>query len=217
MTYYYIEIRYFGKAKSNFKKLVHEVDKKFRLRKGHKVPHITLVQPFKTNNQKKLVATFKRVCSKYKKPMKFTVDGIGVFPFFVVFAKVQPSSQQLKLRKDLMYTLKRFCHITAFNRPYKPHTTIALRMGLIKFFRIWFYLRRKPRIVFTNHIIRVTLLKGKKILCEYDFVYRRLLNRRQAKSRRGVRKTIGGLKKKKKRKKPHDSIENMIASHKWGD
>jgi len=198
--HYYIEIRYFGKAKSNFKRLVNEVDNRFHLKKGHKVPHITVVQPFTTNNQKKLVVTFKRICSKYRKLMKFTVDGIGVFPFFVLFAKVQPSSQLLKFRKDLMYILKRFCDISDFNRPYKPHTTIALRMGLIKFFRIWAYLKRKPRIVFTNHIMRVTLLKGKKILCEYDFTKRRLLNRNQALNRKRLSKTFEGLKKHKNRR-----------------
>ena len=53
--HYYIEIRYFGKAKTNFKRLVNEVDNKFHLRKGHKVPHITLVQPFTTKDQKRLI------------------------------------------------------------------------------------------------------------------------------------------------------------------
>jgi 2'-5' RNA ligase len=192
---YYIEIRYFGKAKSIFKKLVNEVDNKFLLSKGKKVPHITLIQPFTTSNQKKLVTTFKRICSKYKSPMKFTVDGFGVFPFFVIFAKVEPSSQLLKFRKDLKYILNRFCKIGDFNRTYKPHTTIALRMGIIKFFRIWFYLKRKPRLVFTNHIMRVTLLKGKRILYEYDFIKHKLLNRKQALSRKQLSKTFKDLKK----------------------
>lgn len=197
--HYYIEIRYFGNAKSNFKRLVNEIDNRFYLRRGHKVPHITVVQPFTTNNQKKLVATFKRICSKYRKLMKFTVDGIGVFPFFVVFAKVQPSSQLIKFRNDLMYTIRRFCNISDFNRPYKPHITIALKMGLIKFFRIWFYLKHKPRIVFTNHIMRVTLLKDKKILYEYDFTKRILLNRNQALNRKRLSKTFKGLKEYKKK------------------
>jgi len=69
-------------------------------------------------------------------------------------------------------------------------------MGLIKFFRIWFYLKQKPRIVFTNHIMRVTLLKCQKILYEYDFTNRKLLNRRQAKSKRELSKTFKGLKKR---------------------
>lgn len=193
---YYIEIRYFGKAKKNFKKLTDEIDNKFRLRKGHKVPHITLIQPFTTNKQRYLVSDFKRVCSKYNL-MKFTVDGIGVFPFFVVFAKVKPDNELIRFRNQLMKSIRSYCYIRDINRPYKPHTTIALKMGLIKFFRIWFYLKHKPRIVFTNHIMRVTLLRDKRILYEYDFISRRLLNRRQAKSRKVLSKTFNGLKKRK--------------------
>jgi 2'-5' RNA ligase len=199
--HYYIEIRYFGKAKSDFKNLVNEVDNKFNLKKGHKVPHVTVVQPFKTNKQKWLVSDFKKICSKHKL-MKFTVDGIGVFPFFVVYAKVNPGEELVKFRQDLMKSIKSYSHIADINREYKPHTTIALKVGLIKFFRIWFYLKNKPRIVFTNHIIRVTLLKGKRILYEYDFVNRRLLNRNQALNIKGVGKSIGKLKRHKPKKIP---------------
>lgn len=190
---YYIEIRYFGKAKQQFKNLVNEVDNKYRLKKGHKVPHITLIQPFITKNQKWLISDFYKTCSKYKL-MKFTVDGIGVFPFFVVFAKVKPDQELLIFRNQLMKSIKSYCYIKDINRPYKPHTTIALRMGIFKFFRIWYYLKQRPRIVFTNHVLRATLLKDQKILCEYDFVRRKLLNRWQAKSKEELSKTFKDLK-----------------------
>lgn len=194
---YYIEIRYFGKAKKQFKNLISEVDNKFKLKKGHKVPHITLIQPFTTKNQKWLISDFKKICSNYKM-MKFTVDGVDVFPFFVVFAKVKPERELINFRNKLMKSIKSYCYIRDINRPYKPHTTIALRMGFIKFFRIWFYLKQKPRIVFTNHIMRITLLKGRKILHEYDFTSRRMLNRRQAKSRKRLSKTFKNLKNRKR-------------------
>ncbi len=198
MDNYYIEIRYFGKAKYNFKKLSDEVNHKFNLRTGHQVPHITVVQPFSTKKQGWLISDFKRICSQYKL-MDFTVDNFGVFPFFVVYVKVKPSEGLLSFRKRLMNKLKSYCRIRDINRDYKPHTTIALNMGLIKFFRIWWYLRKKPRIVFTNHIMRVTLLKGKKILYEYDFTNKRLLNRRQAKSKKVLSKTFRRLKSHKRK------------------
>jgi len=198
MNNYFIEIRYFGKAKHRIKNIIRKVDNKFNLKKGHKVPHITVIQPFKTNKQKWLVSDFKKICSKHKL-MKFTVDGFGVFPFFVAFAKVKPNDKLVKFRKHLMKTIKHYCRIKNINRPYKPHTTIALNMGFLKFFRIWFYLQSKPRLVFTNHIMRVTLIKGNKILYEYDFLQRRLLSRGQAKSRKGLSKTIEKLKTRKKK------------------
>ena len=197
MEHYYIEIRYFGKAKYNIRNLIHDVARKFGLRKGHKVPHITVIQPFATNKNKKLISDFKRICRKYKL-MKFTVDGFSIFPFFVVFAKVNPNKEVIKFRHELLHTLKRYCKIKSINRPYKPHTTIALKMGTLKCIAIWLYLQFKPRLVFTNHVMRVTLLKGSKIYYEYDFLSRKLLNRRQAKSRRILVGTFRKLKKTKK-------------------
>ncbi|MAG08160.1 hypothetical protein CMO89_01700 [Candidatus Woesearchaeota archaeon] len=199
-TNYFIEIRYFGKAKHRIKSLINEVGNKFRLKKGHKVPHITLIQPFTTKRQKWLVSDFKKVCSNYKS-MKFTVDGIGTFPFFVVFAKVKPGDELLKFRKELLKTIKSYCCIKNINRPFKPHTTIALRMGLFRFLRIWLYMKLKPRLIFTNHVMRATLLKGKIILYEYDFLHKRLLNRSQAKSKKGFSKAFTKLKKHKKKTK----------------
>ncbi len=193
---YYIEIRYFGKAKHNIKNLINEVDNRFCLRKYHKVPHITLIQPFTTKKQRWLISDFKKVCSGYNL-MKFTVDGFGIFPFFVVFVKVQPDDDLLKFRKELLKSIKSYCYVKHINRSYKPHTTIALKMGLFKFFRIWFYLKAKPRLVFTNHVMRITLLRNKKILYEYDFLQQRLLNRQQSISRGVLSKTFSKLKEYK--------------------
>lgn len=195
---YFIEVRYFGKAKTKINRLISDVDNTFGLPKKHKVPHITVIQPFTTNKQKYLVSDFKRICSKYKN-IQFTVDGFSVFPFHVVFAKVKPSEELKKLQKELFKNLKSYCRFGQIYSSYKPHTTIALRMGFIKFFRIWFYLLRKPRPVFTNHVMRVTLLKDSKILYEYDIYNRKMLNRSQAKSGTVLRNTFRKLKQSKKR------------------
>lgn len=195
---YYIEIRYFGRAKHEIKRITSEVYDKFGLKSERKsVPHITLIQPFNTNKEKYLISDFKRICAKYDS-MKFIVDGVGVFPFFVVFFKVKPDDKLLRFRHHLLNKLKSYCYIKNINRTYKPHTTVALRMGFFKFFRIWFYLLKKPRIVFTNQVMRVTLLKDSKILYEYDFITRKLLNRNQALKRSELSKTFRGLKNNKR-------------------
>jgi 2'-5' RNA ligase len=193
-SHYLIEIRYFGKAKYQIKELINEVDNKFNLTNMNKVPHITLVQPFTTNKQNYLVSDFHKICSKHNN-LKFTVDGIGVFPFFVIFSKVKPSQELLNLREDLIKKIKNYCKITQVNRSFKPHTTIALKMGFFNFFRIWFYLLRKPKLIFTNHVLRVTLLKDKKILYEYDFYNKKLLNRNEALNKSILGNTFKKLKK----------------------
>lgn len=196
MTHYLIEIRYFGKAKYQVKSIIKDVDNKFKLKKCRKVPHITLIQPFKTNKQKWLVSDFKNICSK-QKTMTFSIEGIGVFPFFVVFAKVKPDEELLAFRKRLLTKLRKYCNIISVNRSFKPHTTIALRMGFFKFFKIWIYLKSKLNITFTNQVMRATLLRDGKILYEYDFLKKKLLNRNQALSKKNLSRTFKALKRKK--------------------
>lgn len=197
MTHYLIEIRYFGKAKHQVKSIIKGVDNKFKLKKCRKVPHITLIQPFKTKKEKWLISDFKKICSK-QKTMTFSIEGTGVFPFFVVFAKVKPDEELLAFRKKLLTKLRKYCNIISVNRSFKPHTTIALRMGFFKFFSIWFFMKSKQKTIFTNHVMRATLLKDGKILFEYDFVNRKLLNRKQALSGKELSKTFKRLKNKKK-------------------
>ena len=68
MTHYLIEFRFQGSAKREIKKLIYDVDRKFRLgfaRKKRPIPHVTIVAPFSTRNQKRLVHDFKKICSNY--------------------------------------------------------------------------------------------------------------------------------------------------------
>jgi len=68
MTHYFIEFRFQGKAKREMKKLAWEVDRRFRLkqtRRRRPIPHVTLIAPFYSKNQRKIVSDFKGICSKW--------------------------------------------------------------------------------------------------------------------------------------------------------
>jgi hypothetical protein len=52
------------------------------------------------------------------------------------------------------------------------------------------YIDSKPEPQFKQVLIRVTILKNSKILCEYDFLQRRLLNRNEALSKRELTRTF---------------------------
>ncbi len=131
--------------------------------------------------------------------MNFIVDGYGVFPFFVIFVKIKPDEELVRIRKEILHDIISYCKIKEVDRQYKPHATLALRMGLIKFFRIWLYMRSKPRLIFTNHIIRITLLKENRILYEYDFLQRRLFSREQALNKVLLSQSFQKLKEYKKK------------------
>jgi len=59
-----------------------------------------------------------------------------------------------------------------------------------EFSRLKKYIDTQPEPKYKQVLIRVTILKNSKILCEYDFLQRRLLNRNEALSKRELTRTF---------------------------
>ena len=79
-------------------------------------------------------------------------------------------------------------------RNHSFHATIAFRDIDTKFNRIWSYLKSKEEPDINQHLLRITVIgAGGRIVCEYDLVLKRLLNRREALSKFWWRKTINRL------------------------
>jgi len=198
MVHYYIEFRFQGKSKHEMKKLSYEVNRRFNLRHARRrrpIPHITLIRPFYTKNQRRLVGDFKSVCSKYDL-IKFKLKGYGFFDKSrVVFINIVPSKEMVKFRQNIIRKLKLFCNLSNINsQEYKPHTTIAMKLTPSQFGKIKSYIRKKRKPSQDYVMARATLIKGQKILYEYDFLLGKLLNRKEAKSRRTYTKTLNKIK-----------------------
>ena len=86
---------------------------------------------------------------------------------------------------------------------FKFHATIVFKRIDRSFSSIWSYLQRKPVPTINQVLLRATIIKKidkrkkGKILCEYDFLQKRLLYRREALDKRTFRKTIEILKERK--------------------
>jgi len=213
MANYFIEFRFQGKAKRELRGLISDIDRKFRLgslknkRARH---HITLVAPFKTRNQKRLVKDFKEVCQKYDR-IKFKINGYGTFdPARVVYVNIDPSKKMVSFRNELLNRLKkyirlgntdifRFLGVFKINKKYNTHSTIALKLNNDKFKRIKEYVSKRRNIAYDHVMIRATLIKEGKILYEYDFLQEKMLNRNQARSKGGLAKSIGLLREEHKK------------------
>ncbi len=197
MVHYLIEFRFHGKAKHEIKKLVYEIDKKFKLRIKRHIPHITLAGPFNTKYEKKLIGNFNSLCSK-SPLMIFEIDGFNTFKKSnVVFLDVKPSKELVEFRWNLSQTIKSYCQLTPFDyeRKFSFHATIAMKLPDDKFKKIREYINRKPKMKFKRVMVRATLLKGRTILREYDFFLKRPLGRRLAKDKRIYVKTLDSLKR----------------------
>ncbi|NOZ80721.1 MAG: hypothetical protein GXP63_03530, partial [DPANN group archaeon] len=193
-----IEFRFHGKAKYEIKKLVYEISRKFKLRTKRAIPHITLAGPFHTNNEKRLIGDFNKLCTK-SPLMNFET---GEYSYFekkdnnVVFLDIKPSEELEEFRWTSSQKLKSYCQLRPFDyeKEFAFHATLAMKLSDSKFYAIKRYLERKSKLNFKHVIVRATLLKGSVILREYDFLLRRPLVRKLAKDKGVYTKTLDLLK-----------------------
>jgi len=197
MVHYLIEFRFFGKAKGEIKRLIWEVNKRFHIRPKHRpVPHVSLAGPFQTREQRRLVRDFKEVCRKYGR-FSFEVEGDGTFEESkVVFINIKPSEELDNLRWELSRKIRSYCNLRPFDleRKFNFHATIAMKLNPRKFEMVKNYISKKPKSNYRHTLLRVAIIKNQKILYEYDFILKKLLNRREAKSREILGKTFNTLK-----------------------
>lgn len=217
MVHYLIEFRFHGKAKSELKTLIEEVNRKFKIRSKRVVPHITLAGPLCTNNEERLIRDFNRLCSK--SPLAtFEIDGFSTFEDSrVVFLNVKPSKELDEFRWNLAQTINSYCDLKPFDfeKKFEFHATIAMKLPEDKFSKIKYSIKKKPKINFKHVMVRATLLKGKFILREYDFFLRRSLTRRLAKDKRVYSQTLELLKAHFESKfNPEEFIDTSIRTQK---
>jgi hypothetical protein len=211
MAHYLIEFRFSGYAKKYLKELIYEVARKFHVRgavRNRAIPHITLVGPFYTRDERRLIREFNSVARKYDL-VQFRLNGFGHFHgsgflnwLFgkqkVVFAEVKGSNELNKMRLELVENLKSFCRLNEhdYEKDRHFHATIAFKDINKKFDDIWKYLQSRETPNIKQLLLRITLIKNQKILYEYDFMQKRLFNRAQAKNSVIFKRTLQILKNK---------------------
>jgi 2'-5' RNA ligase len=207
MERYIIQFRFSGYAKEYLKRTIFEVARKFRVRVAAQkiiVPHITMFGPFTTNNESKVVFTLQAVSKKYHL-IPFKLRGFGNFDKRVIFADIIPSEELKRFRNELSTRLTNLRDffliktvktegISDHEEHYPFHATIAFKDIGNKFDGIMEYLNNKNTPHINQILLRVTLLNNDRILCEYDFLQKRLLTRRKALNKNIWRSTVRLLK-----------------------
>jgi 2'-5' RNA ligase len=203
-TDYLLEFRLSGSARKYVKDIVFDVDRKFDVSgatRNRVVPHVTIIGPIKTTHEQKLVHEIIETCMKYDlmtiKFSGFTSFGNWLLGNRVLAIKIEQSSELELLRIELIAKLSGFCQLSKFDRrKWKPHATIAFKDIDKKFGQIKAYLKNRSCPEIQHYVLRITLLKNAKILCEYDFLQRRTLTRFEALNRESKKTTIMLLKKR---------------------
>ncbi len=201
MVHYFIEFRFHGYAKKYAKSLIHEVARKFKVRgvtQNRAVPHIALFGPFTTRHEEKVVSEVVNVGREFSL-VPFIVKGFNYFDkeHKVIYIDIDPSTELKELRWKLAQRLCKVSNSQQWDnqKQFQFHATVAFRDIDRKFLRIWEYIKEKEEPNIKQHLLRITILKGKRILYEYDLILEKLLNRRQALSRYWFNKTMSEFKK----------------------
>jgi len=204
MANYLIEFRLRGFAKRYSQELIKEVGRKFRVRgMKNKVSHVTLYGPFNTNNEQRMVSEVLNVCKNYNR-IYFSIKGINYFnnpSNKVVYLDINPSEELKQFRMLLASKLRNITFTVSKEDSknkddFKFHSTIAFKDINYKLDDILNHLQNKNHPNIRQTLLRVTILKNSKILYEYDFLLKRLLNRYESLNKHIFRKTIDSLKQK---------------------
>ena len=195
---YLIELRFFGYAKYTINKLKINISKNFHLELDDKPPHITLVGELQTSDEKRLVKQVVDACKQYEL-VKFKLDGFDRFEKRVIYVKIKESDELEELRLDMVKRLEQFCTLKKDidDAPaFFYHATLAKNGIEGKFDRIWKYLQSWKIPQMNQHVLRVTILnEHRRILCEYDLILKKLLNRKEALDEKIFDKTMGKFNK----------------------
>ena len=208
MAQYLIEFRFHGYAKRYAKKLIYDVSKKFRVRgvtKKKVVPHITMYGPFSTRNHRMVATTIERVVKKYEL-VQFRVKDFNYFnnQQKVIYLEIEPSEELKNLRYEIAQELLKVTSSKSNQdrkrkNDFKFHSTICFKDIDKKFPKIWKYLKEREEPNIHQFLLRITILRGRKILYEYDLMQKRLLNRKQALNHQIFLKTVNILKQKQEK------------------
>ena len=200
MANFLIEFRMHGYAKEYAKDIVYSVAKKFRVRgvtRKKVVPHISLYGPGRTDDIRKVISAVEKVGRKYSL-VPFKVKGFGYFDKTpkVIYFDISPSKELEDLKWELSQELRKVSTGQSWDsgRNHSFHATIAFHDIDTKFNQIWSYLKSEKEPNINQHLLRITVIgHRRRIVCEYDLVLKRLLNRRQALSKFWWRRTMNRL------------------------
>lgn len=207
---YLIEVRLSGHKKKTLRSLKEAIERNFdaRMPKQQKVPHITIVGPCHTRDGKKLIKEVQGVVKKYDL-VGFRFGGFGIFPGRAVYASILPSEELMEMRAELVKKLEKFCEMPSHdhNPEFSAHATLCLNSYFSRrannnidrtFDKILEFLGTWKISEAELYVLRVAIIgRDSRIVCEYDLMLKKMLNRSEALDRKTFKKTMKVLRKKR--------------------
>jgi len=198
---FYIQNRLSGYVKYYARELIYDIARKHRVKgriETRPVPHMSLYGGSETYRMKDVIQGVVDVGKRYRL-VPFTIRGFDYFDKAskVIFIRVDPSDDLVRLRKDLYERLRLISKPSTWDKRdgFNFHITIAFKDIDEKFDRIWDDIKLHSNEI-QQHLFRITILgTHNKIMYEYDLILQKLLNRNQALSPKWRDKTVNEFRK----------------------
>lgn len=182
---YLVEVRLIGDLQGYLKAIAYDIADEFGVQSAvdpRPVPHITLFGPYDTDRGTEARAAVRDVCSQFDL-VPFRLNGFGHFRNDVIYVDIEPSPELRQLRRQLAARLRPIC--TEYqpydvSKHYRFHITVAKNDIEQEFEEIWSYVIDEFAPGGKQYALRVTTLRGRRILHEYDLLQDRLLSRDEA-------------------------------------
>lgn len=206
MPPYLIDIRIFGRSKKQIKNIIQEISTSYNIQTLD-IPHITLIGPFNTSDEKRLINDFRSICSEFEN-VAYTINGVKSFKDTgVVYFNVIPNNELIALRYKLKNKLESYCSLSEWDEKFVYHCTIANKVCPEISRRI----EQNVMALFYEHIVmRITLLKNGYILREYDLLLHRELGRQGALSKEVMQETWKKLEYTRKNNYIHYKEDSIL-------
>ncbi len=130
MDLYFIAIALPQQLNDEIRSFQREMADKYNSSRQLKIPvHITLLPPFKSDNDQIVIKAFEKTCHQLTKPENVRLSGFGEFRNKVLFVKVDECTVLRKMRNDITDKMTKLLslELPEHYQHFHPHITIANR------------------------------------------------------------------------------------------
>lgn len=196
---YLIEIRTGGDLKEYFRDIIYKLEEEFGVQgaaQPRAVPHITLFGPYNTNQGGTVKRALLDIFEDFDS-IPYRVEGFGTFrKNRVIYARVIPSEELRELQSEIARRLKPITYNTQphdFDKWYEFHITLAYKDVGDQFRPILRYFKKHYDPSFDAYATRITSLRGRSMLWEYDLPRGKLMDKDEATTRASWEGTMSAL------------------------
>lgn len=194
-----IEIRTGGDLKEYFRDIIYELQREFGVSgaaRPRAVPHITMFGPYDTNQGRTVKRALLDIFEDFDS-VPYRVDGFGAFRRNrVIFARVIPSEELRELRREIVRRLRPITYNYQSHDLadwYDFHITLAYKDVGDEFRAILNYLTGEYDPSFDAYATRITSLRRRSMMWEYDLPRGKVLSQGEATSRASWERTMAAL------------------------